>query len=191
MSDNYDETSSAFKSAINPTEKENAMSSTSQDYAISLPFSKHRLYTEHEITNADIDYILRPILEAHGVGLSDYDPYKLSFNIDGKTIQLSVEDYNHDIDFEGEIKFARKEAGPKKTIFISNHNSIKGTEILLDFLKRFQKEYQKSYFEEFEDVYVLGEEIQKLFIDPETLYDPDLASVLEDEDISPEYKNGN
>ncbi len=163
-------------------EEEREMSQEYDRYAIGDPFENHRMYTEHDISNADVDRILRPILEAHGVKLSDYDPYNLSYKIGEKIIQLSVKDYERDDEFEDSVQFGGGRFSIRKVIFISNRCSIKGTEILIDFLKSFQSEYKESFFEIVTDEFIGEEELQNFHIDDELMYDPDVMSFLEIED---------
>lgn len=176
--------SSDFEGATQPnlTDKENIMSTQYDRCAIDRPFQNHRLFTEHKVTNVDIDRILRPILEEHGVGLSDYDPYKLSFKIGEKTIQFSVQQYTEDPDLEDNMRIEGNENNFQRIIIISNRCSIKGTEILIDFLKAFQKEYPQLIFEKAKGVYREDEVIKNFYIDGESMHDPDLEWVLEIED---------
>lgn len=170
-----------FSEAANPNHPEEEREMT-REYAVILPFRYHRIHTEHNVSNKDVDRILRPVLEVHGVKMSDYDPYNLSCKIGEKTIQLSVKDYVRDDEFEGEMRFIREKVSIQKTISISNRCSIKGTEILIDFLKSFQREFECSYFEISPDAFIMKGDFQKFYIDGELMYDPDGAWILEIED---------
>lgn len=157
---------------------------SSCDYDRSLidrPFKDHKLYTEGNILESDIDRILRPILEAHDIALDNYDPDNLSFKIGEKIIQLSVSGYKPDSEFERDMKFIGKKIDVKKAVFISNRCSIKGTEILIDFLKAFQSEFPKTYFETVENVFRDGALLQKFYAGGDLL-DPEAAWLLEIED---------
>lgn len=169
---------------LNQYEEERSMALSEELSLISLPFTNHRLHTNHIISNADIVSLLAPILEEHGLGLGEYGSSYTSFKVGEKVISVSTEDYIVDTDFEEQMRFIEKDVDIRKTVFISNHSSIKGTEVLLAFLKAFQRKYSQSYFEEFERVYIDEGEIQELSIDVDVMNDPDLFSVLETEDVA-------
>lgn len=173
-----------FSGAANPkqSEEEKKMSQEYDGYAIGDPFENHRIHTEYNVSNADIDRILRPILEEHGVNLSDYNADNLSYKIGDKTIRFSVGEYDGDPEFSSSMKFMGKAVNIRKTLFVSNRCSIKGTEILVDFLKVFQKQYPETFFETVKGAYRDKDELQKFHIDGELMYDPDVASFLEVED---------
>lgn len=157
---------------------------SSCDYDRSLidrPFKDHKLHTEGNVLEPDIDRILRPILEAHDIAPDDYDPDNFSFKIGEKIIQLSVSGYKPDSEFERSMRFIEKKVDVQTTVFISNNRSIKGTEILIDFLKSFQREFPKSYFEIVKDGYRREAALQKFYAGGD-LIDPEEAWFLEIED---------
>lgn len=158
------------------------MSQEYDRYAVDQPFRNHRIHTEHNVSSADIDRILRPILEAHSIASDDYNPENLSYKIGEKTIQLSVNDYERDDEFEDDIEFGGDKLNIQKTIFIKNHCSIKGTEILIDFLKSFQREFDRTFFETVPDVFRGEGELQYFYADEE-LYDPITAKYKEREEL--------
>lgn len=159
------------------------MSQQFERYTIDMPFRKHRLHTEHNVSFADVDHILRPILESHNVALSGYNPEHLSFQFGEKRIQLCVSGYEKDSEFESDMKFIVKEANAKKIISISNHCSIMGTEVLVDFLKAFQKEFPNSYSENCKTVYTRKKKIQQFHIDGTLMHGPAISKDLEDETL--------
>lgn len=158
------------------------MSQEYDGYAIGDPFENHRIHTEYNVSNADIDRILSPILEAHGIASEDYNSDNLSYKISDKTVHLSIGNYDGDPEFNSRMKFMGEAINVIRTIHISNRCSIKGTEILVEFLKVFQRQYPETFFETVKGAYRDKDELQKFHIDGELMYDPDLASFLEIED---------
>lgn len=167
--------------APNQTDEERSMSSDILS-KVDTPFKTHNLYSENEFAEVDIDRLLRPILQKHEIGLSDYDPYTLSFQVGKKTIQLNVSDYEKDNDFEDVMFFGREPFNLIKTLKISNRSSIKGTEILVDFLKAFQEKFSDSFFDVGGGAWVEKDEMQDLYVDGVMMHDPDLTDIMEIED---------
>ena len=115
-----------FSEAANPDQpiEERDMTEEYDRYEVDQPFRNHRIHTEHNVSSADIDRILRPILEAYGIASDDYNPENLSYKIGDKTVHLSISDYDGDPEFNSRMKFMEEAINVIRTIHISNRCSI-------------------------------------------------------------------
>ena len=153
---------------------------------VEIPFSKHNFYSTAVISRQDLVESILEALETFPEGFYEaFDAEALAIKVDErKTLTFEFkEDLDGDPDFE-EVRYKRIAQDVKTRIYIDVEYSVLGSEICVRVIQNLQKKFPVSIFIDRAKVAVCGEDMQKIIIDYDFLYDlKESSEQLTDDDF--------